>query len=613
MKKLIVILLALTVALSLTACFGEPAENPTEAPTETPTDAPTETPTDAPTEPHTTHTPAEDDGDCTTAVFCLFCPEIVLEAKDAHDFTNKPAGNAEGHIYSCSNDGCTAQSLQKSHEGGEETCEKGKICTACDYEYTDALGHDVAYDILGLKFTVSCKRGCGYEGSVFLREPESYVYTGQRIEYIPEVVGEIEYTVTYSAPPIDVGEYTVTLAVGSESRTSYFKIEQAMPEYTAPEDMLAYVGQQLKDIPLPEGFTWYDESIVLTKTGRQTFHVNYTPADTKNYYGIGTGVWLNVRGAIRTTQDLQEAFRVGGYYTLMNDLDIGEVSLDTDTETISIDLDLGGHTLKTGHWAGIYVDSDVTLKMYNGTVEQTNDECAALTSYGTVVVTDCTLIGKNYYALYICDNTAAVKNVTLEGGVYVSNSYTDAASLVAAENVVISACGTQWAEDLISINEKGVATFGFDPSNMLEKSSNCTVRDNGDGTWTVYVEPVGDPLIEALYLSPGTAEENDELDPTYRTFIVREGQYFEIGLRGQHLDQPLTDQRYIMGSTGNIYAVPITEKYGLYSVSKDEIIIRVTYEFLKANSTTFPYIDTFSFTNGATQAGFALKVIIVVE
>ena len=53
MKKLIALLLALVMVMSLAACGGTkptepPVENPTDAPVENPTDAPVEDPTDAP-------------------------------------------------------------------------------------------------------------------------------------------------------------------------------------------------------------------------------------------------------------------------------------------------------------------------------------------------------------------------------------------------------------------------------------------------------------------------------------------------------------------------------------------------------------------------------------
>ena len=56
MKKLIALLLAAAMLLTMTACGGsaEPVKNtqtPTEAPTEAPTEEPTATPTEVPTEP----------------------------------------------------------------------------------------------------------------------------------------------------------------------------------------------------------------------------------------------------------------------------------------------------------------------------------------------------------------------------------------------------------------------------------------------------------------------------------------------------------------------------------------------------------------------------------
>ena len=55
------------------------------------------------------HEAAEDDGDCTTAVTCVRCPEVMVKAKDAHTFAEE--ANEDGS-FSCVNSGCTAKNEQ---------------------------------------------------------------------------------------------------------------------------------------------------------------------------------------------------------------------------------------------------------------------------------------------------------------------------------------------------------------------------------------------------------------------------------------------------------------------------------------------------------------------
>ena len=55
------------------------------------------------------HEPAEDDGDCTTEVTCIRCPEVMVEGKEAHTFAEE--ANEDGS-FSCINSGCTAKNEQ---------------------------------------------------------------------------------------------------------------------------------------------------------------------------------------------------------------------------------------------------------------------------------------------------------------------------------------------------------------------------------------------------------------------------------------------------------------------------------------------------------------------
>ncbi|WP_416327707.1 MBG domain-containing protein, partial [[Eubacterium] hominis] len=61
-----------------------------------------------------------------------------------------------------------------------------------------------------------------------------------------------------------------------------FTISQAEPVYTVPTDLQAVYGQSLKDITLPAGFTWTDQTLDVGNAGTNEFTLTYTPDDS-NY------------------------------------------------------------------------------------------------------------------------------------------------------------------------------------------------------------------------------------------------------------------------------------------------------------------------------------------
>ncbi len=96
-SKSITTLLAAIMAFSLTACGDKPCEHTYDNACDTICNICSE-------ERTTTHTPNDDDGDCTTAITCSDCGTVTTEARTAH-------------------------------EGGEATCVNGKLCDFCGYEY----------------------------------------------------------------------------------------------------------------------------------------------------------------------------------------------------------------------------------------------------------------------------------------------------------------------------------------------------------------------------------------------------------------------------------------------------------------------------------------------
>ena len=66
------------------------------------------------TEQLSAHTPSPDDGDCTTPVYCSVCGYMTTAAK-THDFTGAYLYDGDNHWHLCANDGCSVIDEKKAH------------------------------------------------------------------------------------------------------------------------------------------------------------------------------------------------------------------------------------------------------------------------------------------------------------------------------------------------------------------------------------------------------------------------------------------------------------------------------------------------------------------
>ncbi len=116
------------------------------------------------------HIPAEDDGDCTTAILCTVCDKVTTEAKAAHtggtatckelakcDTCGKEYGELLAHIPAEDDGDCTTAILctvcekimteaKAAHTGGTATCKELAKCETCGKEYGDYAAHIPAAD-----------------------------------------------------------------------------------------------------------------------------------------------------------------------------------------------------------------------------------------------------------------------------------------------------------------------------------------------------------------------------------------------------------------------------------------------------------------------------------
>ena len=100
------------------------------------------------------HTPAEDDGDCTTAVKCKNCDAIVVAAKDAHEAAEDD-GNCMTAVK-CKNCDVIVVAAKESHTGGEATCTAQAVCEVCHKAYGELAAHTPAADDGDCTTAVKC-------------------------------------------------------------------------------------------------------------------------------------------------------------------------------------------------------------------------------------------------------------------------------------------------------------------------------------------------------------------------------------------------------------------------------------------------------------------------
>ena len=88
---------------------------------------------------HDGHTAAQDDGDCTTPVRCIYHSEVVMIPAKAYDFTGAWQEDETGHWHICQNSGCTVTDTKTAHSGQDDgDCTTPVNCDACGREITAA-------------------------------------------------------------------------------------------------------------------------------------------------------------------------------------------------------------------------------------------------------------------------------------------------------------------------------------------------------------------------------------------------------------------------------------------------------------------------------------------
>lgn len=239
-------------------------------------------------------------------------------------------------------------------------------------------------------------------------------------------------------------------------------------------DLTGYTGdellihtQSLSGLVISETYAFYEtvnERRVDTYRTDEIYDIYVRPAATE----------------VATAEELIAALENGGHILFTDNITV-DTSIYTEKDVF---INLGGYTLTLTNEKTLTVYSKNAV-VNNGTIEAFGMNSALKTYADNLLVDRCILISEEYFALYCCDGVATVKNTVLQGGVNVSNTYTDTAIVYMVNNNSLNA-GESYG---VCVSNNGVLVLSFDPTDMLnEYYNNGIVTDNSDGTYTVKVE-----------------------------------------------------------------------------------------------------------------------------
>ena len=238
-------------------------------------------------------------------------------------------------------------------------------------------------------------------------------------------------------------------------------------------DLTGYTGEELciyterlSGLVIPEGYAFYEtfnERRVDDYRADDIYEVYVRPLATE----------------VSTAEELTIALEKGGHI-LFTDNITSDTSLYTNKD---VSINLAGYALTLTNDSDLGLHSENAV-VKNGTIEVFGNNAALKTYVDNLIVDRCTLISREYIALYCCDGVTTVKDSRLFGGVNASNSYTDVATVYMVDNNLLEVGDSLG----ICISQNGILITSFDPTDMLgEYYNNGTVTDNADGTFTVKV------------------------------------------------------------------------------------------------------------------------------
>lgn len=238
-------------------------------------------------------------------------------------------------------------------------------------------------------------------------------------------------------------------------------------------DLTGYAGEELyiyterlSGLVIPEGYAFYEtfnERRVDDYRADDIYEVYVRPLATE----------------VATAEELTIALENGGHILFTDNITV-DTSLYTNKD---VSINLAGYSLTITNDSDLGLHSENAV-VKNGTIEVFGNNAALKTYVDNLLVDRCTLISREYIALYCCDGVTTVKRSRLIGGVNASNSYTDAATVYMLDNNILEVGDSMG----ICISQNGVLITSFDPTDMLgEYYNDGVVTANDDGTFTVKV------------------------------------------------------------------------------------------------------------------------------
>lgn len=127
----------------------------------------------------------EEDGLCTTPVFCTVCGWVSVEAKESHDFGGAYMHNETGHWRVCQNEGCTAVEPEEAHGGGMANCVAAAVCASCGQHYGEKDPGVHIGDQEYRDYKAPTEETEGYSGDLYCLSCGNIVEYGHPLNKIP--------------------------------------------------------------------------------------------------------------------------------------------------------------------------------------------------------------------------------------------------------------------------------------------------------------------------------------------------------------------------------------------------------------------------------------------
>jgi len=147
--------------------------------------------------------------------------------------------------------------------------------------------------------------------------------------------GDKTYTVVFTPSALAVQNYA-NMTVMQQSVT--VTVEKGVPACEIPEDLTARYGQTLKQITLPEGWSWDAPDTLVGNVGTNEFGATFTPKDTANYSTVQMNLSVKVEPVTLTVTGVTAKSR---FYDGTNVVKITGVTISgiLDADEVAVNLE----------------------------------------------------------------------------------------------------------------------------------------------------------------------------------------------------------------------------------------------------------------------------------